>query len=339
MQDKKHLKTPYPWVFSAALALLLAALALSVCVGKYPISLREIFIILSGQSQEVPGMTVRVFGELRLPRTLMAALAGIGLGMAGSVYQTIFKNPLAAPDIIGVASGANLGAAIVIVALGNVTLLVAGGAFLGGLVAVGAVMLLVRVTRLNNTATYILAGIVITAVSESLIMTLKFFADRENELATIEFWSMGSFGGVTAAKLLAVAPVFLLGLLGMILLRRQIALLALDEDECRMLGLNIVQVRLVILGFSTLAIAAIISVTGVISFIGLIAPHIARLILQRNNFSAGVLSALTGAIILVLADCLARSLYSAEIPISILTSLISVPFLVFFMSNKKKGRL
>ena len=133
--------------------------------------------------------------------------------------------------------------------------------------------------------------------------------------------------------------IFLLGLLGMILLRRQIALLALDEDECRMLGLNIVQVRLVILGFSTLAIAAIISVTGVISFIGLIAPHIARLILQRNNFSAGVLSALTGAIILVLADCLARSLYSAEIPISILTSLISVPFLVFFMSNKKKGRL
>lgn len=339
MNDKRNLKTQYPWMFSAAIALLLAALALSVCVGKYPITLPEIGAILRGKGETVNAMTVQVFWELRLPRALMTALAGIGLGMAGSVYQTIFKNPLAAPDIIGVASGANLGAAIVIVLLGNVTLLVAGGAFIGGLLAVSAVMLLVRMTRINNTATYILSGIVITALSEALIMTLKFFADHENELATIEFWSMGSFGGVTAAKLLAVAPVFTFGLLGMILLRRQTALLSLEEDECRMLGLNIRQVRLVILSFSTLAIASVISVTGLISFIGLISPHIARLMLQRNNFSTGVMSALVGAIILVLADCLARTVYSAEVPISILTTLIGVPFLIYFMSNKKKGRL
>lgn len=326
-------------MFSAAAILLLAALLLSLCVGKYPLHGHDVWLIVSGKTAAVNEMSVRVFWELRLPRTVMALLAGIALGMSGSVYQTIFKNPLAAPDIIGVASGANLGAATAIVLMGNVTLLVAGGAFIGGLLAVICVMMLVRITRINNTATYILSGIVISAVSQALIMALKFFADHENELATIEFWSMGSFGGITASKLAVVAPVFAIGLLGMILLRRQISLLSLAEDECRMLGMNIRQIRLVILAFSTLAIASVISVTGLISFIGLISPHIARLMLQRNNFAACVMSSLVGAIILLIADCLSRTIYSAEVPISILTTLIGVPFLIYFMANKKKGRI
>lgn len=314
-----------------------AALLLSLCVGKYPISGQEILDILSGRA--VNGLTRDVFLTLRLPRTLMALLAGLALGMAGSVYQTIFKNPLAAPDIIGMASGANLGAACAIVLLGSGALTVAFGAFTGGIAAVVFVMLLVRVTGSKSTATYVLAGIVISAMAQALIMTLKFFADPEKELAAIEFWSMGSFGGVTLQKFLTVLPVVLLSMAGLCLLRRQVSLLSLDEDESRMLGLRIAPVRAAVLALSTLMVAAVISVTGLITFIGLIAPHIARLILRRNNFSATVFSALIGGTVLLYADCLARVLYSAELPISILTTLVGVPFLIYFMCNRKRGRI
>ena len=318
---------------TAALILMGAALLLSVCVGKYPISVREIIDLLAGR--EVKALTRDVFFTLRLPRTLMALLAGLALGMAGSVYQTIFKNPLAAPDIIGMASGANLGAACAIVLAGSAAMTVALGAFGGGILAVLFVMLLVRVTNSRSTATYVLAGIVISAVAQALIMTLKFFADPEKELAAIEFWSMGSFGGVTLDKFLTVLPVVLFAMAGLCLLRRQVALLALDEDESRMLGLRIVPV----LALSTLMVAAVISVTGLITFVGLIAPHIARLILRRNNFTATVLAAIIGGTVLLYADCLARVLYSAELPISILTTLVGVPFLVYFMCNRKRGRI
>ena len=323
--------------FVAVLILMGAALLLSVCVGKYPISPREILDILAGRGGK--DMTRSVFLTLRLPRTLMALLAGLALGLAGSVYQTIFQNPLAAPDIIGMASGANLGAACAIVALGSGAFTVAMGAFAGGILAVAFVMLLVRVTRSRSTATYVLAGIVISAAAQALIMTLKFFADPEKELAAIEFWSMGSFGGVTLQKFLTVLPVTLGAMAGLFLLRRQVSLLSLDEDESRMLGLRIGPVRTAILALSTLMVAAVISVTGLITFIGLIAPHIARLILRRNNFTTAMFAALVGGTVLLFADCLARVLYSAELPISILTTLVGVPFLVYFMGNRKRGRL
>ncbi len=324
-------------LFIMVTALLAAAFILSVCVGKYPIALEDIAGLISGG--EVAEMTRRVFFNLRLPRTLMALMAGLALGMAGNVYQTIFKNPLAAPDVIGVANGANLGAACAIVLLGGGTAAIAAAAFLGGMLAVGLVMLLVRVTNNHSTATYVLAGIVLSSLSQALIMILKFFADPEKELAAMEFWAMGSFGNVTAAKLLTVLPFFCLGMAGLILFRRQIELLSLNEDEARMLGLRLKPVRMLVLAASTLTVASIISVTGLIVFIGLIAPHIARLALGRNGFITSALSALTGAVVLLLADCLARTLYSAELPISILTTFIGVPFLIYFMCHKKEGRL
>jgi len=311
------------------------AFGISLCVGKYPLTLDDISAILTGG--EVGKMDRQVFFNLRLPRTIMAVLAGLSFGMTGSIYQTIFKNPLAAPDIIGVASGANLGAALAIVLVGNTTLLVAGGSFIFALLTVLLVMALVGSTRNQDTSTYVLAGIVLTAISEALIMILKFFADAETELAALEFWTMGSFGSVTMTKLITVAPICLIGILGMILLRRQVALLSLNDDESRMMGVKLKQIRIAVLGFSTLAIASVISVTGLISFVGLVAPHIAKLIRRRNDFNTCLLGGLIGVVVLLYADCLARTLYSSELPISILTTFIGVPFLVYFMC-KKGGR-
>lgn len=334
MKKDKLTKLPQTAMFVAVILLMLAAFVISICIGQFSISLDEIRRILTGG--EVSDITRKVFMNLRFPRTCMAMLAGIGLGTSGCIYQTIFKNPLASPDIVGVAPGANLGAAIAIVMLGGSTLSIATGAFCGGIIVVALVMAIVKIAPTNTTVTYVLAGIIMSHISKAFIMILKFFSDPENELAAIEFWTMGSLANVTAKKTLAIFPIFLVSLIGLILLRRQIDMLSLNEDECRMLGVNVSTVRTIILIFSTLMTASIISVTGLISFVGLIAPHVARMMLKKTGFDTTIMSALVGAVVLLVSDTLARSIYSAEIPISILTTLIGVPILVYFMLKQKE---
>ncbi|MDR0649087.1 MAG: iron ABC transporter permease [Synergistaceae bacterium] len=319
-----------------AVALVAVAFVVSCCVGKYPLSVPEIFTIISGG--QISDIKRNVFLTLRFPRTVMAMLAGIGLGMTGSVYQTIFKNPLASPDIIGVANGANLGAAVAIVLFGYNTLLTASLSFLSGLLVMLLVVSLVRKTNQANTTTYILAGIILKAVSEACIMILKFFADPEKELAAIEFWSMGSFGNITASKLTAILPFFLAGLAGIVLMRRHIALLGLEDDESRTLGVRLKLIRSLVLSFSTLMVTSVICLSGLVNFVGLIAPHIARLLLKRVSFASSVFASLAGAFILLVSDGFARSVYSAEIPVSILTTFIGVPFLIYFMRRGRARR-
>ena len=333
LQNRKPVIRSY-WLVGACIAVGFIA---SICIGNYPILIREIISILTGG--EVGAMTRKVFFTLRLPRTCMGLMAGAGLGVAGSVYQMIFRNPLASPDIIGVSSGANLGAAIAIVSVGIGIGGIAIGAFAGGLLAVGFVMLLVRATRANTTATYVLAGIVISAVAKSAIMLLKYYADSESNLAAIEYWTMGSFAGVTASKVLSVLPFWLIGFAGLFLLRRQVGLLSLNEEECRMLGVRLHRVRLAVLSLSTLLVASIVSITGLISFIGLIAPHISRMMIKRENTDTMVLATMVGGAVMLIADILARSLYAGGLPISILTTIIGVPVLVYFMCKRKEGNV
>lgn len=324
-----------PILFAVITAAVITAAVVSVCVGKYTITTADIQAILKGEQVQV--MTRNVFTTLRLPRTVMALIAGVGLGIAGSVYQIIFKNPLASPDIIGIAGGANLGAAVAIVSVSTSGMIaIAAGAFWGGLIAVVCVMLLVKATRSRSTSTYVLAGIVINAISKAVIMALKYFADPENELAAMEYWEMGTFGNTTLSKLLSILPMFLIGLAGILLLRRQIELMSLSDNECRALGVRLRPVRAAVLALSTLMVGSIISVTGLISFAGLIAPHTARLMLRRNDSTTIIMSGLVGAFVVLTADILARVLYSAELPISILTTVIGVPILIYFLCARGK---
>ena len=320
-------------LFAGISIAIIAAILIAICIGQYPITLKDIFAILTGG--EVKEITRRVFYTLRVPRVLASFIAGIGLGLAGSIYQTIFKNHLASPDIIGVAPGANLGSAFAIVFLGATAISIQLGAFIGGIVVVLLVLLLVKATPSNTTATYILAGIVLTHTTRALIMLLKYYADPSGELAAIEYWTMGSFANVTLDKLLSILPVFLISFVGIILLRNQIGLLSMNEDESRMLGVRLTYVRTIILVLSTLMVASVISISGLITFIGLVAPHIARLLMKRNNFTTCMMAALIGGLILIIGDVLARTIYTAEIPISILTTLIGVPVLVYFLLKQK----
>lgn len=306
-----------------------AAFIISIGVGRYPISVKDIINIIMGK--EVTEMTRRVFFSLRLPRTIMVLIAGVGLSISGSVYQTIFKNPLATPDIIGVSSGANLGAAIAISFFAGSTLSIAAFAFLGGLSAVFIALALTKISNNKGITTFVLAGIVIGSSAQGLIMLLKYLADPERQLAAIEYWAMGSFAGVTGEKLLSIFPYFIIGIIGLFLLKWQINILSLSDEEGKSLGVRIDVIRVAVIISATLVVASIVSITGLISFIGLIGPHIARMLTKKNDFNTTILSGIIGAIILLVADTLARSISSSEIPISILTTFIGAPFLAYLM--------
>jgi len=325
--NRKHLHQ-----FLIASTVLLIVSIFSIAVGRFPISIREIGKILLGK--EVDHMVHMVFFTLRLPRTIMVIIAGFGLSISGSIYQTIFKNPLATPDIIGVSSGANLGAALAIVFLAGGTFAITVNAFVGGVVAVFIAIGLTKVSKDKGNSSLILSGIIIGSLTQGLIMMLKFFADPERHLAAIEYWSMGSFAGITAEKVLAILPYFTLGIIILLLLRWQINILSLDEEEVISLGVNLKLIRLVVIISATMLVASIVSITGLITFIGLIAPHIGRKIRKKNDFNTAIFSGIIGAIILVIADCLARSIGQSEIPISILTTFIGAPFLAYIMIRR-----
>ncbi len=311
--------------FAAAAIFLGAAVVLSLSVGRYPITWTDLWN---------DPYTAQVFVTLRLSRTLMALLAGFALGMAGSVYQTIFQNPLASPDIIGVASGASAGAAAGILLFGSGALTTTLWAFSGGFAAVLTALALSALSGRRGSVDLVLSGIVVNALAQAALMLMKLTADPERELASIEFWTMGSFADMTDRKLLGAAPWVLAGLLGLFLLRRQILLLGLEDDEAKMLGVPVAWMRPVVLLLATLVTGAVISVTGLISFIGLLAPHISRLILKTSRFFTTVFAGLCGGILLLLSDVVARSAGSSGVPISIVTSLLGAPFLFWLMCRK-----
>lgn len=317
--------------YIVAIILLCAAFILSIGVGKYPIPIKAIIKIIFGG--EIDPTIKMVFFSLRLPRTIMVLIAGIGLSVSGSVYQTIFKNPLATPDIIGVSSGANLGAAIAIIFFTGGTFTIAISAFVGGVVAVFTAIALTKIANDKGISTFVLSGIVIGSITQGLIMMLKFFADPERQLAAIEFWSMGSFAGVTKEKVLSIVPFFVVGIIILILLRWQINILSLSDEEGKSLGVSVELIRFAVIIAATLVVASIVCITGLIAFIGLIAPHIGRMITKKNDFHTTILSGFIGGIILIIADCLARSLSGSEIPISILTTFIGAPYLAYLMTR------
>lgn len=327
----KNMRERSSYRYLVIASLFVMVFLLSMSTGKYPISIREIINIVIGGDVDI--MVRNVFLTLRLPRTIMVTIAGIGLSIAGSIYQIIFKNPLASPDIIGVASGANLGAAAAIVLLAGGTLSIAISAFIGGIAAVFVALGLTKVARQKGVITYVLSGIVISSIAQGVIMMMKYVADPEKELAAMEFWAMGSFASVTSDKVFTIFPLFLIGLIGIFLLRWQINVLSLSDDEAKSLGVKVESTRWAVILCSTLIVASVISITGLITFIGLVAPHIARMIKKVNDFGTIILSGFIGAILLTLADCLARSISASELPISILTTLIGAPYLAYLMSR------
>ena len=311
--------------------LLIAVLVWSVITGQYPLTLKS---LLSGDT-----MSIMVFKRLRLPRALMGVIGGFGLSISGYIYQLIFKNPLASPDIVGVSSGASAGAALAIVAVSASVPVISISAFIGAVTALIITLLTAYLVPRRNSYTIVLAGIAIHSVAQTILMFLKLAADPEKQLASIEYWIMGSLNGISSDSLAIPFLTTLASFIIMALLYRQILILSTSEEEAVSLGVHVTSLRFIILMLATLVVSSIICVTGLISFIGLIAPHIARLLTKRNDIFTYITSGFTGAILLTLADILARSVSSSELPVSIFTSLIGAPLLIILLikANKKEG--
>ena len=311
--------------------LLLAVLVWSVITGQYPLTLKS---LLSGDT-----MSIMVFKRLRLPRALMGVIGGFGLSISGYIYQLIFKNPLASPDIVGVSSGASAGAALAIVAVSASVPFISISAFIGAVTALIITLLTAYLVPGRNSYTIVLAGIAIHSVAQTILMFLKLAADPEKQLASIEYWIMGSLNGISRDSLAIPFLTTLAGFIIMAMLYRQVLILSTSEEEAVSLGVNVTSLRFIILMLATLVVSSIICVTGLISFIGLIAPHIARLLTKRNDIFTYITSGFTGAVLLTLADILARSVSSSELPVSIFTSLLGAPLLIILLirANKKEA--
>ena len=291
-------------------------------VGKYPLSMQQ---LLAGDA-----MQWRVFLTLRCSRTLVGVIGGFALGVSGFVYQTVFGNPLASPDIIGVSSGASAGAAAGIFFLSGAAA-VAASAFAGALLAVVLALTLSSLNRSGKSSTIVLAGIAVHSLAQTVLMCLKLTADPERELASIEYWMMGSLNGVSIHSISGNLILCVLCMGVLFLLHRQIILLSAEEGEARMLGVRVVQLRLLVLMVATLSVSSVVSLTGLISFVGLLAPHGARLLTGQNRMGTMLLGGLLGGILLCGADILARSVASTELPVSIFTSVLGAPFLIFLI--------
>ena len=309
-------------------SLLLAILAVaSLFTGKYPLSFEK---LLAGDE-----LQLRVFWTLRVSRTLAGVIGGFALGTAGFVYQTVFRNPLASPDVIGVASGASAGAAAGILFFSGAAAVTAAS-FAGALAAVGLSLALAALDRSGRHGTIILAGIAVHALAQTALMCLKLMADPERELASVEYWMMGSLNGISSYSMGGNLALCLLCLLLLFLLHRQTLLLSAEEGEARMMGVPVGKMRLLVLLAATLAVSCVISLSGLISFVGLLAPHGARLLAKGSRRGVLFAGGLLGGILLTGADLLARSLGPSELPVSIFTSLFGAPFLIFLIIRGRR---
>lgn len=318
-------KSKYFCTVGVIVLIILAVVGLFV--GKYPLVLDQ---LLDGNE-----MHWRVFITLRCSRTMVGVIGGFALGVAGFIYQTVFRNPLASPDIIGVSSGASAGAAAGILFLTG-TMTVTLSAFVGALLAVVLVLALASLDRSGKNSTIVLSGIAIHSLAQTVLMCLKLTADPERELASIEYWIMGSLNGISIYSIGYNLIVCIACITILFVLHRQVILLSAEEGEAKMLGVNVTRLRLIILVAATLVVSSVVSMTGLISFVGLLAPHGARMLTKDNRIGTMLLSGLIGGILLCSADILARSVAATELPVSIFTSLLGVPFLIFLIVRGRK---
>lgn len=315
---------------------LLVTVVLSVTLGRYPIGLRELGGILWSKIANIDVFWSPVQESLllqhRLPRILLACLVGCSLSAAGASYQGVFQNPMAAPDLLGASSGAAFGAALAIL-LDLGTGMIVLCAFLSSLLCVCLVLLVGGKSKGKRVVGLILAGVMISSLFSSGTSYIKLVADPTNQLPAITYWLMGSFNGATNSEVLFALVPMLLGLIPLLLLRWRINLLTLGDEEAQSLGVPAKKLRVLVIACATLITAASVCVSGVIGWVGLVIPHVARRLFGNNYRHLLPGSMLLGALFLLLVDNVARNAMASEIPIGILTALIGAPFFLYLMTK------
>lgn len=277
-----------------------------------------------------------VIYQIRLPRVLSAMIVGAGLSVAGAAYQGLFKNPLVSPDILGVSSGAGFGAALAILLSWNM-MMIQLSAFGCAILAVTVTYGLSRFYRTTPTLILVLSGIIVSAFFTALISLTKYVADPYEKLPAITFWLMGSLATVRYSDIMMVAPLFLVATIVLLLIRWRINLLAVGDDEARALGIDTKRMAQMIILCSTLITASAVCIAGIIGWVGLVVPHLGRMLVGPDYIRLLPICLLLGACYMLLIDDLARMLTSAEIPLGILTAIVGAPFFAYLLSRRSVG--
>lgn len=305
----------------------------ALCSGALTISIPDVILVLVGKTVENPNASI-VIWNVRIPRILLSLLAGAGLSVAGAAFQALFSNPLATPDTLGCANGASFGAALGIL-LGFSSLGVQLSALVFGIVSVLLVFLITSGKQRGNMMMVVLAGMVISSLFSALVSFIKYVADPNDVLPVITFWLMGSMSGATMKNLVTGGPVILIGVFILYKMRYRLNILSLSQDEAKSMGVSIGCNRTIVILASSLITASIVSMCGVIGWIGLLIPHISRMAFGNNNTYVIPSCIVFGALFMVSVDTIARCLTTSEIPVSILTAIIGAP--VFLLLLRKTG--
>lgn len=296
---------------------------------------------IDGAGESAPGVSEMVYKtvmQLRLPRILLAALVGAGLSVAGCAFQSLFANPLATPDTLGVASGASFGAALGILLGFNLVGIQLLGLMMGG--AAVTLTWLAGSGRDKGGLSYIvLSGIMIGSLFSALVSLLKYMADEESQLPAITYWLMGGLDKANYKSLALGAPVIIAGVLLFMLIRWRMNLLPLSDDEARASGVNIRALRAVTVIAATAITASAVSMCGQVGWVGLLIPHMCRMLFGNNHMSIVPASVSLGAVFMIIVDTAARSMSASEIPVSILTAIIGAPFFIILMRRSGGWRI
>jgi iron complex transport system permease protein len=320
---------------------LAATSVVALCIGRYSIDPTEAFgavasylqKVISGSGEKPTAMENVVF-VLRIPRIIGAIVIGAALSLSGAVYQSVFKNPLVSPDILGVSSGASVGAATAIL-LGGSLLSMQIMAFAIGLAAVLLSTAIPKLLKNSSNLMLVLSGTIVGGFMCSILGVLKFIAEEDTELSSIIYWQMGSVQSVKMDTLVYVAPVFIAGAVILILLSWQLNILSFGENEAKTLGVNLKLLRGVTIVISSMLTASAVSISGTIGWIGLIIPHLGRLCVGSDNTKMIPCAMMMGGLFLLVMDTIARTVTSLEVPLSILTGLIGAPIYAWLLWKQK----
>jgi iron complex transport system permease protein len=324
-----------------SLLILIAGLLLAFTVGRYPVSVGDLFTSifgrLTGHPPDVPTAVENVIWQVRGPRVIAACLVGAALAVAGAAFQGLFRNPLVSPDILGASSGAALGAVLgIFVSLG--VLMIQVLAFAGGLLAVASVYAIGAAVRARDPVlVLVLAGVVIGSLLGAGVGLMKYLADPYNQLPAITFWMLGSLASIGPSDLVPLFGPVALGTLALLALRWRMDVMSLPDEEARALGAPTGALRVAIVAAATLVTSASVASAGIIGWVGLVVPHIARSLVGPDFGRLIPAAALIGGGFLLFIDTIARTVATVEIPLGILTALIGTPFFIWLLTSVAKS--
>ncbi|MFK4567383.1 FecCD family ABC transporter permease [Enterococcus sp. UD-01] len=326
-------------IIIGSLCVFFLVMAVSFFLGKFPIPFTEFWQAMLNKvmpiAENTNSQVETILFKIRFPRIIMAVVIGAGISVAGAAYQALFQNPMISQDILGASQGAAFGAAIGLffsMAYEHVI----GLSFGFGLLAVGAVLLFNHFLGSRSVLNLILIGMMIGSLFSAAVSFLKLVGDPTNTLPAITYWLMGSLSGIKEQNVLFAAPLILIGMIPILVLRWRLNVISLGEEEAASLGVNSRRLRIILIIAATLITAAAVSVSGLIGWVGLIVPHFARLLVGTDNRYSLPLTAILGSTFLLVVDDFARLMTTSEIPIGILTSFIGAPIFIFLIAKNSR---